>query len=62
MADTIETTTPAVQVAVAEAAPSPESEVAAPQATAEANAGTEAAPAQTPVDYSGLSLPEGYRA
>lgn len=62
MADTIETTTPAVPVAVAEAAPSPESKVAAPQTTAEANAGTEASPAQTPVDYSGLSLPEGYRA
>ena len=61
MADTIETTTPAAQVAVADAAPSPESEVAAPQTTAEANAGTEAV-AQTPVDYSGLTLPEGYRA
>ena len=47
MVDTMETTSPAAQVAVAEGAPTLEGEVAA---------------AQTPVDYSGLTLPEGYRA
>ena len=60
MADTIETKA-AVQAAAPEAAPRLEGEVAAALSAAEANAGTEAA-AQTPVDYSGLSLPEGYRA
>jgi hypothetical protein len=58
MADTIETTTPAEQVAVARAGPGPEGEAAAPPASAETQAGTEAA-APPPADYSGLSLSEG---
>lgn len=61
MADTIETTTPAEQVAGADAGPGPVGEAAAPPAAAETQAGTEAA-APPPADYSGLSLLEGYAA
>lgn len=61
MADTIETTTLAAQPAVTEAGTAAHGETPAPQTAAEAHDGTEAA-AQTPVDYSGLSLPDGYRA
>jgi len=61
MADPIETTTQAAQPAVAETGPVPEAETAVSQTAVEAEAGAEAA-AETPLDYSRLSLPEGYRA
>jgi hypothetical protein len=61
MVDTIETTTPAAPPAVTETGPPPEGAIADPPAVAEPDGGAEAA-AATPLDYSGLSLPEGYRA
>ena len=61
MADVVDTTTTQVaQGAAAEAARALEGEVAAAQAAAES--GAETAAAQAPADYSGLTLPEGYRA
>lgn len=60
MADSIETTAQAAQPAVTETGPTQESGVAAATTAAEADGGAEAA-ARTPLDYSGLSLPEGYR-
>lgn len=61
MPDTIDTTTrQGEQGAAPEGARAMEGEVAASQAAAES--GAEAAAAQAPVDYSGLALPEGYRA
>lgn len=48
MADSIETTTPAEQVAVARAGKGPEGEAAAPPASAESQAGTEAAAPSLP--------------
>ena len=61
MADPIETTTQAALPAVAETGLVPEGETAVSQTAVEANAGAEADP-ETPLDYSRLSLPEGYRA
>ncbi|MFN4018047.1 MAG: hypothetical protein ACK4JB_22100 [Reyranella sp.] len=61
MADTIETRTSVTQPAATEAGPAPEHEIAAPQSGAEPD-GAAGSAAQTPLDYSGLSLPEGYRA
>ena len=61
MLDVIDTTiTPGQQGAAPEGARTLGREVAAPQAVAEA--GAEAATGQAPADYSGLTLPEGYRA
>jgi len=61
MLDVIDTTiTPGQQGAAPEGARTLGGEVAAPQAVAEA--GAEAATGQAPADYSGLTLPEGYRA
>jgi hypothetical protein len=61
MPDTIDTTTTLGEPgAAADGARTLEGEVATSQAAAEANA--EAAGTQAPVDYSRLTLPEGYRA
>lgn len=66
MSDTNDTTTTEVeQGAAPEVARTPEGEVAASQAGAESGDGTalsEAAAAEAATDYSGLTLPEGYRA
>lgn len=61
MTDAIETTIQAAQPAGTEVGPAPEGEIAVAQTATEENAGAEAA-AETPLDYSRLSLPEGYRA
>jgi len=60
MADTIHTTTQGEQGAAPEVTRTLEGEVAASQAGAES--GAEAAAADAVPDYSGLTLPEGYRA
>jgi len=61
MADTIETTTLAAQPAVTETGVAPQGEAATPPTVADPDGAAEAA-VNTPLDYSGLSLPEGYRA
>lgn len=61
MTDAIETTIQAAQPAGTEVGPAPEGEIAVAQTATEENAGAESA-AETPLDYSRLSLPEGYRA
>jgi len=61
MAETIDTMTPAEPVAGPEVVRGPEGEAAASQAVPETGLEREAE-AKAPDDYSGLTLPEGYRA
>lgn len=61
MADTIDATMPAEQEIAPAPVQGPEGETQAPQAIPEGGVEAEAV-AQAPLDYSGLTLPEGYKA